>query len=177
MARTVKDPVGKRKAQKATRPTRKDKLPPKQPKAKRPPKPRLGLSVEELTQRFVIPETHSHLVVPTPTEADLNALISSLRERLRVLYSSMILEFIQKQSPKDRQNFADARDDLQNKVDKLEQAQLQDIADDLQNNNVKIKAGINNLKRESEKLESTAKIIGYIMEVAAVVARIVALAA
>ena len=62
-------------------------------------------------------------------------------------------------------------------MDKLEQAQLQAVAGDLQTNDVNLKAGINNLKRESEKLESASKIIGYIMEVAAVVARIVALAA
>jgi exonuclease VII small subunit len=134
-----------------------------------------GLSIEELAVRFSVPATHVHLAALAPTPEDLQELIDHLRERLRVLYSGMMLGFIRTQSPSVRQRFVDARDALQSIVDKLEQVQLDAIADELRANDVELKAGINNLRRESEKLENAAKIIGYIADVIGIVGRIVSL--
>lgn len=133
------------------------------------------LSLQEFEATFVLP-TNLAPAAP-PTREDLESFKRQLRERLRALFGPRMLDFMKLQSAGVRQRFVDHRARLQHAVDVMEQKELEDIANELEANDEDLKAGISNLRRESEKLEDVVRLLGAIAAVVDIVGRIVGLAA
>lgn len=129
------------------------------------------MNLQEFEATFVMPA--SLAIAPPPTREDLEEFKRQLRQRLRALYGPLTLDFMKTQSAGVRQRFVDHRAALQHAVDVMEQKELEDIADRLEANDEALKAGINNLKRETEKLEDVVRLLGAIAAVVDIVGRVV----
>lgn len=136
---------------------------------------RVLMDLQEFEASFILPAS---LAPAAPsTREDLEEFKRQLRQRLRALYGPLMLDFMKLQSASVRQRFVKHRADLQHAVDVMEQKELEDIADKLEANDEALKAGINNLKRESEKLEDVVRVLGAIAALVEIVGQIVGMAA
>ncbi len=132
---------------------------------------RTRMTLTEFEATFVLPPNLAPK--PPPTAEDLARLKEDLRERLAVLFGDEMRKFMARQSPARRQQYLEDRIRLQQAVDAITEKELNDLADELEANAEALKAGINNLKRETEKLEDVVRVLGAIAAVVEVVGRIV----
>lgn len=132
---------------------------------------RLRMTLAEFEATFVLPQGLAPK--PPPTAEDLARFKQDLRERLAVLFGDEMRKFMARQSAARRQQYLEGRIKLQQAVDAITEKELNDLADELEANAEALKAGINNLKRETEKLEDVVRVLGAIAAVVEIVGRIV----
>jgi hypothetical protein len=115
--------------------------------------------------------------LPRPTEIDYDIYVAALQKELVYIYGDIVQEYFESQSKSTKSRFMKQRREYALMVDAFVQKGFAALANSLEANDEELSAGINNLKREREKLEDAAKLIDTIATIISVVARVVALSA
>jgi biopolymer transport protein ExbB/TolQ len=106
------------------------------------------------------------------TRDELLSQLRSLEVRLR---SAEVQDFFSTQDQKVRDNFVDLRLQLSQRIDQLANAQLQDIADRLDQLSPDLEAGIQSVQQTLDRLDKAIAIINTISSVLGLVGRVVAI--
>jgi len=101
-------------------------------------------------------------------------LLNELRSIETQLRSAEVQDFFKNKSQDTRDRFVALRHEISVMINKLSNAQLQDIANKLSELSDELKAGIDNLKNKIDKLDKAISILNTISTVLGLVGRVLA---